>query len=77
MEKNRPYLLSAESARNDTIKIGMKDSTPIEKGVILNEFYLEKNEKSLGDVMSIFTAYPDVFLDLIRPADSYFTLFFY
>ena len=77
MEKIRPYLPSTDSARDDTIKIGMKDNTPIEKGVILNEFYLEKNEKSLGDVMSIFTAYPDVFLDLIRPADSSFTLFFY
>ena len=27
--------------------------------------------------MSIFTAYPDVYLDLIKPQDSSFTLFFY
>ena len=33
--------------------------------------------EKIGDVMSIFSAYPDVYLDLINPKDSSFTLFFY
>ena len=62
---------------DSNIKIGMRDNTPIDKGVILNEDYLIQNKESIGNIMSIFTAYPDVYLDLIKPQDSSFTLFFY
>jgi hypothetical protein len=43
----------------------------------LNENYLEENMEKIGNVMSIFSAYPDVYLDVIKPQDSSFTLFFY
>ena len=63
--------------QDSNIKIGEREGTQVEKGVILNEHYLEKNFENIGSVMSIFTAYPDVYLDIIRPAESSFTLFFY
>jgi hypothetical protein len=57
----------AEKLIDQNIKIGVRDGTSIDKGVILNENYLQNNLGNIGDVMSIFTAYPDVYLDLIKP----------
>lgn len=59
------------------IQRGYRDGIEIEKGVVLNEEYLYKNKEKIGDAMSIFTAYPDLFLDFITPEDSNFSLFFY
>ena len=70
-------LLPAERLIDSSIKVGQRDGTIIEKGVILNEDYLEENFEEIGSAMSIFTAYPDVYLDLIKPQDSSFGLFFY
>ena len=66
-----------EKLIDSNIKIGVREGTSIDKGVILNENYLHTNLEDIGNVMSIFTAYPDVYLDLIKPQDSSFTLFFY
>ena len=74
---DKKMLLPAERLVDSNIKIGQRDGTIIEKGVILNENYLEKNMEKIGDVMSIFSAYPDIYLDIIKPQDSSFTLFFY
>ena len=73
----KKILLPAERLVDSNIKIGQRDGTIIEKGVILNENYLEKNMEKIGNVMSIFSAYPDIYLDIIKPQDSSFTLFFY
>ena len=67
----------AEKLVDSNIKVGQREGTIIDKGVILNEYYLETNLDNIGDAMSIFTAYPDIYLDLIKPQDSSFTLFFY
>lgn len=66
-----------EKLIDSSIKVGSREGTTIEKGVILNERYLSENIENIGGVMSIFSAYPDVYLDLIKPQDSSFTLFFY
>ena len=66
-----------EKLIDSNIKVGTREGTTIDKGVILNEYYLEENKNNIGDAMSIFTAYPDIYLDLIKPQDSSFTLFFY
>ena len=66
-----------EKLVDSNIKVGAREGTIIEKGVILNEGYLNENKGNIGGIMSIFTAYPDVYLDLIKPQDSSFTLFFY
>lgn len=60
-----------------TILRGMRDGTELDKGVVLTERYLEDHFDELGDMLSFFTAYPDCFLDVIAPADSHFTLYFY
>jgi len=50
---------------------GYKDGIEIDKGVILNEEYLNTNMAQLGEVFAFFTAYPDIFLDLITPEDEH------
>lgn len=54
-----------------------RENIPLDKGVVLTKDYLEKNVKLIEKYMEFFTAYPDLFLDLIKPKDSNFTLFFY
>ena len=70
-------LRPAEKLVDTNIKVGQRDGITIEKGVILNEVFLEENFEQIGNVMSLFSAYPDIYLDLIKPQDSSFTLFFY
>ena len=56
---------------------GYRNGIEIEKGVVVSDEYLRKNFDDIGDMLSIFTAYPDIFLDFITPEDSNFGLFFY
>ena len=66
-----------EKLVDSNIKVGEREGTIIDKGIILNEHYLTSNLGEIGGVMSIFSAYPDLYLDLIKPQDSSFILFFY
>ena len=59
------------------VQRGVRDGIEIEKGVVLNEDYLKEHFDEIGDMFSIFSAYPDIYLDLIKPQDSNFELFFY
>ena len=63
--------------QEDGIPRGFKKGVEIEKGVVVTEEFLRENFDNIGDMLSIFTAYPDVFLDFITPEDSNFQLFFY
>lgn len=54
-----------------------RDGIELEKGVVITENWLQKNEELLYDSWSIFTVYPDIYLDLIKPKDSNFDLFLY
>lgn len=54
-----------------------RDGTPLEKGVVLTEKYLESIEQQLQEVFEYYTAYPDCFLDDIKPEYENFSLFFY
>ena len=56
---------------------GEREGIELEKGAILTETYLSEHETLFRQYCDFFTAYPDIFLDLIKPADSTFTLFFY
>lgn len=49
----------------------------LEKGVVITPYFLEKNQDFLQECFQIFSVYPDVFLDLITPENSNFTLFPY
>lgn len=62
---------------NSNVKVGMKDGIVLDKGVVLQEHYLEKNLTEIEGLFQFFTAYPDLFLDLITPEDDNINLFFY
>lgn len=67
----------SEIMETENIARGYKNGIEIEKGVVATEDYLRKNFDKIGEMLSIFTAYPDIFLDFITPEDSNFQLFFY
>lgn len=54
-----------------------RDGIELEKGVVITEDWLARNEDLLFDCWEIFAAYPDIYLDLIKPVDSNFNLFPY
>lgn len=54
-----------------------KDGIILEKGVALTNEFLERNEKLLQQYAQMFSAYPDLFLDLITPENSTIKLFPY
>ena len=80
MDENKitRILEKREDLFNDSmIQKGVRDGIELEKGVALNGQYFDENFEQLGELFSEFTAYPDIYLDLIKPSDSNFTLFFY
>ena len=54
-----------------------RDGIELEKGVIITPTWLEKNEDFLYECWEIFAAYPDIYLDLIKPKSTNFDLFPY
>lgn len=59
------------------IQRGYHLGTEVEKGVILTDHYLQSKEEQVRKICDIFVAYPDIFLDMIRPEGDEFSLFFY
>ena len=62
---------------NTDIKQNLREGIPIEKGVVLTEPFLEKNRALFEQYATFFTAYPDLFLDLIAPEEPMIRLFPY
>lgn len=54
-----------------------REGYEIDKGVVLTEPYLQNNKEGISSIIDFFIAYPDLFLDYIKPAESEFSLFFY
>lgn len=61
----------------EILKRGEREGIEIEKGAVLTTPYLEAHEELFRKYADFFTAYPDLFLDLIKPSNSNFVLFFY
>ena len=61
----------------DGISRPMRNNVVIEKGVVLTNEYLESIRGWLEEVMTYFSVYPDIFLDLIQPEEKPTDLFFY
>ena len=59
------------------VEVTIRDGTPLLKGVSLTENYLISIEDLLRKYINYFIQYPDMFLDMIKPQDAYFDLFFY
>ena len=54
-----------------------RDGIELEKGVVLTQERIENHRKIYEKVMQFFSAYPDLYIDMITPSDSEMTLFFY
>ena len=49
----------------------------VEKNIVLTKDNVEQNRELIEQYMDYFSVYPDIFLDLICPAESKFHLYFY
>lgn len=71
-------IISANFQLADEIDVrGYREKIEIEKGIVISEQHAIKSEKLYQQYGSFFTAYPDLFLDLVKPADSNFEFYFY
>lgn len=78
MKKIDKIMREKDDLENNIVsKRGTRDGYEIEKGVVLNESFLKEHFDEIGEVLNIWTAYPDIYLDCIKPEDSNFELFFY
>lgn len=59
------------------IKKGYREGIEVEKAVTITESFLEERQEFFEKYLNHFSAYPDLFLDLITPTDSNFSLYFY
>ena len=79
-EKKKKVILTARQKlmnENDYIEVAEREGIELEKGAVLTQKYLTEHEEDLRKWTNLFTVYPDYYLDLIRPTDSEFQLFFY
>lgn len=70
-------LIDPNSLQFNTQEKIYHDGIELEKGVVITPYFLEKNQDFLCECFQLFSVYPDVFLDLITPSTSNFTLFPY
>lgn len=55
----------------------LRDGIRIEKGVTLTSDWILEHRELIEKYLSFFSAYPDIFLDIITPKESNFQLYFY
>lgn len=63
--------------QNDDVQKFYRDGIELEKGVELNEERINEHLELYQKYCNLFTAYPDLYIDLITPVESNFELFFY
>ena len=79
-EKRKKVILSTRqelTPNNDFIERAEREGIELEKGAVITSEYLDRHYEELCKWINLFTAYPDYYLDIIKPADSEFSLFFY
>ena len=78
-EKKRKVILSTrqELTPNEFVERAEREGIELEKGAVITNEYVERHYDELCKWVNYFTAYPDIYLDIIKPADSEFSLFFY
>lgn len=77
MEQNLNLMKQVSTFLNTEITKVVRDGIELDKGTVLTVPYLEEHEELFRQYADFFTAYPDLYLDLIKPTDCNFTLFFY
>ena len=70
-------LMNPDQATFSSINKLYHDGIELEKGVVLTPSFLERNEDLIANCIQTWSAYPDIYLDLITPEDSNFILFPY
>ena len=70
-------LLNPESLQFNTQDKLYHDGIELEKGVVSTQDWLERNESFIEDCWCLYAAYPDIYLDMIKPLNSNFNLFPY
>ena len=78
-EKRRKVILSSrqELMAEDFVERAEREGIELDKGAVLTNEYMTRHYSELCKWVNLFTAYPDYYLDIIKPADSEFSLFFY
>ena len=78
-EKKKKVILSTrqELTPNEFVERAEREGIELEKGAVITNEYLDRHYEDLCKWVNYFTAYPDIYLDIIKPADSEFSLFFY
>ncbi len=79
-EKRKKVILSTRqelTPNTDFIERAEREGIELEKGAVITSEYLDRHYDELCKWVNLFTAYPDYYLDIIKPADSEFSLFFY
>ena len=78
-EKRKKIILSSkqELLTDDFIERAEREGIELEKGAVITNEYLERHRVELEKWVNFFTVYPDIYLDIIKPYDSEFSLFFY
>lgn len=55
----------------------LRDGTPIEKGVVVTEEFLERNEELFQKYSAYFMLYPDLFLDIVKTKECPINFYYY
>lgn len=69
-------VFSTTTDANGIVKY-FRDGVQLEKGVNLSRERIENHRNLYETCCRFFSAYPDLYIDLITPSDSEMTLFFY
>lgn len=77
MDKILQLINTKPNNKGQFLEIPEREGIELEKGVSLTEEYLKSIEKLLIQYFDIFIVYPDLLLDMIKPKDSSFDLYFY
>jgi hypothetical protein len=62
---------------NKTYARPQREGIDLEKGAILTEAFIRENSEIIENYFDHFMAYPDIFIDLVTPVNSHFSLYFY
>ena len=70
-EKRKKVILSTrqELTQNAFVERAEREGIELEKGAVITTEYLERHYEDLCKWVNLFTAYPDYYLDIIKPAD--------
>ena len=77
-EKRKKVILNArQQLMSEQVERAEREGIELEKGATITNEWLEQHYDMLKEWVNLFTAYPDYYLDIIKPIDSEFGLFFY